>query len=645
MGIQYGLTSSKFVIAVFKDDNNTIVGVRCHDMNTCETVDIKIQKLYEVLSNSKMNNISLENGKLVWIGASSRYPTIYKSGKTENISTATVLMVYECPNKNYYRLVNYEGKQIIVDEASAIAHGKKFGLSNAKVVTGESKIDYIAAISGQLQTIRDVDKVTYEDIGDGSLTITLPKHMKFEEFTLSEYEASCDFRRINHLQFYPLEVCQDIKKLYIKGPLSRLASYGNRLAGIEGLPNLEELYCDDIISFGLNALFACKKIRKIEALGIKDIESNAFFKTNLQEIKQVLRCTEMIDLSAFFYTGITMQTILDLYPMSVIASILSIVTNKGVHIKCEENLVVHSRTRATIDPLILNKSVKTIVYEGYGLEIANLIIEPELEYSSVGSRDTYRSKMNSYKDLIRRAHKNRQTVKVSVPYLYDKIPSKVYKQSLTSTVYELRLYAGYNEDTNVYLEIRPQTSQEESWERFIGKVNLMCESGEFGYTISSSEHLYWIIKSLNKNELMPIVDQYILSIYRQTYNTKLLVGPFSIYLGFRFPNKTGMSLSRRQNSEIINTPGYLVLKTLNESYIVPTTPNSLVDYIDAISNMFCIVDPKQKKWQNMDGITKSLLVYRGRATVESVNYDKINKQYTVKTNRHLEMPTLFIECK
>lgn len=307
----YGYTAKYLVIATFFD-RETLVGVRYIDVGTGEIFNVSIKNLYEMLTRYKFSNIELISNKLSWSGSVKRYPTIYKSGEIKNENTATVINIYETDKTSRVRLVNMNGKQVVVTMDQAILHGKKFGLTNAKVVTDtNNKVPYIAGINGSLTYIKDVERIKYDLDIDGDLEITFPRYMNMDSFEISNFSSGVNLANVHSFTFKPVEVCSKIKSLYINGPIMSLGSTKSVGMAIEGLPNLETLKINSIVSFSYCSFKGLKSLKHIESISIDSINGDAFAFTSLQDIKCKLYHFNTVSLSAFYGTNVSMQEILD----------------------------------------------------------------------------------------------------------------------------------------------------------------------------------------------------------------------------------------------------------------------------------------------------------------------------------------------
>ena len=200
---------SIYAIAAFVH-NNQPIGARLLNTNTNKIKDCTNKEIIDLLNTgNKFSNLSIYRGKLTWnSGVYTRYPQIFADGHTENTNAATVLGII--PDSKKVKLVNYEGKQVILSMPDTINYAKKFGISNCKV-THKDNTEFLQQISGNIPELQSKFSMRMSD--PTIIDITLPEDGSITELVIPPIISGMEVRDVEMIRILPKTEAYRIKKI------------------------------------------------------------------------------------------------------------------------------------------------------------------------------------------------------------------------------------------------------------------------------------------------------------------------------------------------------------------------------------------------------------------------------------------------
>lgn len=151
-----------YVIALHMDGKE-VAGYRIIDTINLKYLDYTVSALIRAMasSNLKIDNLVLNNKKLVLGASVDRFPMLSNGTCYNNQYKATVIGYQQAiGGGNIYSLMNYDGRVVKMDEYKLIQYGEKYGLTNGKVVTkGDTK--FVASLHGSFRNMLVRPKFRY----------------------------------------------------------------------------------------------------------------------------------------------------------------------------------------------------------------------------------------------------------------------------------------------------------------------------------------------------------------------------------------------------------------------------------------------------------------------------------------------------
>lgn len=142
------------MIAVHKRSNK-IIGFRFLDTDSRKVQDVTYDSAYNVLSSGKVGieNIKVDGDKIVGSnGALQRYPCLVGN---QLVGKSPLIILFELAN-NRYRVSNYMGEIVDIEESEAIRYINTEGIANGKVVNNS-----ISSISGTYKQDKILKDMSY----------------------------------------------------------------------------------------------------------------------------------------------------------------------------------------------------------------------------------------------------------------------------------------------------------------------------------------------------------------------------------------------------------------------------------------------------------------------------------------------------
>lgn len=134
------------MIAVHKQGNK-IIGFRVLDTDNKIVKDVPYDNMKAVLESGQVSveNIELDNGRLSGAnGAFSRYPLIVNGSL---YGKSPIVILFELVD-NCYRVTNYTGEIVDMQESEVIRYAISEGIANGKLIKDDRDSYYISSISG-----------------------------------------------------------------------------------------------------------------------------------------------------------------------------------------------------------------------------------------------------------------------------------------------------------------------------------------------------------------------------------------------------------------------------------------------------------------------------------------------------------------
>ena len=139
------------IAALYKNKLGKRIGYRILDSLSGDKRDVPYDNLYNVVASNrvKIMNIGIENGELVGTnGSLDRYSKVLLPSNTVFDEKSNTIVILKKLWDFGFRIANYDGKIVDVDEKKAIDISEVFGIANGKVVTRDDGTKFISAISG-----------------------------------------------------------------------------------------------------------------------------------------------------------------------------------------------------------------------------------------------------------------------------------------------------------------------------------------------------------------------------------------------------------------------------------------------------------------------------------------------------------------
>lgn len=253
-------------IAVFVNGNEP-VGARLYNDETHKFKDLSNKDILRYLEKNNVLNLKTHKGQVSWSsGVYSRYPMIYRDGHIENSEKATI--IGETTDKQY-RIVNYEGRVVTIDNATAIKYGKVKGFTNCKVSNKDNTL-FIQSIYGEIPVLEDKLKMTLDE--NGYLDITLPLTGDNTTLEIPELVGFSRTNEITYVAIKPVNEAAKIRKLILPKNIWYILN-----SMVINMPNLEEVisYSPKLV-IDSGAFSGYKQLKKVYAMGISEIRSRAF---------------------------------------------------------------------------------------------------------------------------------------------------------------------------------------------------------------------------------------------------------------------------------------------------------------------------------------------------------------------------------
>lgn len=135
------------VIGVHKGPEN-IVGFRIMNIENGEVSNVSYQKLYSAMTTNKANiiNMEIKDGQIAGSnGDISRYPVMVNS---ELVGKSPLIVLMEMSGDKY-KVSNYMGEVVDMDNEMAVRYSESEGIANGKVVTRANGVRFISSIKGE----------------------------------------------------------------------------------------------------------------------------------------------------------------------------------------------------------------------------------------------------------------------------------------------------------------------------------------------------------------------------------------------------------------------------------------------------------------------------------------------------------------
>lgn len=294
---------SIYAIAAFVH-NNQPIGARLLDTNTNRIKDCTNREIVDLLNTgSQFANLSIYRGKLTWnSGVYTRYAQVFADGHTENTNAATVLGII--PGSKKVKLVNYEGKQVILSMPDTIKYAKKYGISNCKV-THKDDTEFLQQISGNIPELES--KLSMKMTDPTILDITLPEDGSVTELVIPPIVNGVDIGDLEIIRILPKTEAYRIKKISLPYNLPYI-----RTNVVRNLAYLEEVVINSSGSFIFESAFeGLTKLRTVHIKGCCMICNRAFSKCTSLETCIVYSGACEIKSEAFRYcTNLNIQKLL-----------------------------------------------------------------------------------------------------------------------------------------------------------------------------------------------------------------------------------------------------------------------------------------------------------------------------------------------
>lgn len=264
------------MIGVHKSGNR-VIGFRILDTDSGEIKDVPIDNIKQVLSAGKVEieNLRVEGDRVLGSnGALQRYPSIVNG----RLSGKSPLIIISELVDNCYRVTNYMGEIVDIEEQRAIEYAKSEGISNGKIVTSEDGSSHISSIVGSYKQDKLLAGRKY-----GKTLVAKMKLLGKSDFNVTE----------DYLAYAKND---EIQTLNIGTGI-----LGIKPSGFKNCRNLTEVSLPETCtSISESAFNGCIKLKKIVIPeGVKVIHARAF--ANCLGLEEVIlpNSLKIIETSAF----------------------------------------------------------------------------------------------------------------------------------------------------------------------------------------------------------------------------------------------------------------------------------------------------------------------------------------------------------
>lgn len=254
--------------SIYRSDK--LVGIRLFDIDRCVCIDKPISEIVFALSRStpiKVINLAVDNDTVKWtMGVVDRYASIdLNSGKLTNGDSAVAIGVTDGDIKKY-KLVNYTGKVLIVDEDTAIKYARDYQIANCKLY--DNGKPHLQAINGNIPEMATRGSIQFLN---GGVIFNLPGDCSVTEFTLPSVINGIDISDCCSIQVKPLMAARAIKTLKIcRGYNVVTREYISRF------PNVEKVFIDGDVGIASEAFYGMKSLREVHINGCTFVAQKAF---------------------------------------------------------------------------------------------------------------------------------------------------------------------------------------------------------------------------------------------------------------------------------------------------------------------------------------------------------------------------------
>lgn len=250
------------MIAVHKTEKK-IIGYRLLDTDSGQVKDVPQSNVYSILyaREAEVENIGLEGNRIVGTnGKLQRYPVLV-NGQLRGKSPLIIL--FELVD-NRYRVANYTGEIVDIDEIEAIKYSETEGIANGKIVCDNNGNKFISSIKGTYKQ----DKLARDrEYGE---TLKL----KMGLLGVRNYELDD--------RYYARATDENIEELMLgRGIL------GIQEKGFKDMRKLKDIYLPNtLMSLGMSGFEGCVSLETIEIPeGIVEIPRSCFSEcVNLREV-------------------------------------------------------------------------------------------------------------------------------------------------------------------------------------------------------------------------------------------------------------------------------------------------------------------------------------------------------------------------
>lgn len=275
----------EFIVIGIHMNNGEVVGYRILNTETSEVSNVGYEKLRSALINGKatFKNIEEKDGKIVGSnGELSRYPVLV-NGELQGKSPLIVLLEV---SGNKYRVANYLGEVVDIEEDMAIRYSESEGIANGKVVEKEGK-KFISSIRGEYgkdNVLRDRERADL--IRSKSLVLGVRDYGITEDFGLviksrdiEELDIPSGVIRLGSGVF---KGCNKLKRISIPATVEVIES-----GVFENCRELEEVELPEGLRELKKGTFkSCVKLKRVVfPNSLRSIESGVFF--NCRALKVV----------------------------------------------------------------------------------------------------------------------------------------------------------------------------------------------------------------------------------------------------------------------------------------------------------------------------------------------------------------------
>lgn len=167
------------MIAVHKNGNK-IVGFRLLDTDEGKIQDVPSNNVKAVLESNKVTieNLKIDCDRVVGSnGALQRYPSIVNG---QLYGKSPLIILFELVN-NCYRVTNYMGEIVDIEEQEAIRYANTEGIANGKIVSNDNGEYHISSINGTYKQDKLVQDKKY-----GKVLVAKMKMLGNSTYTLDE---------------------------------------------------------------------------------------------------------------------------------------------------------------------------------------------------------------------------------------------------------------------------------------------------------------------------------------------------------------------------------------------------------------------------------------------------------------------------